>query len=139
MVTRTDRIEPASAKDAAAGHFKGKAALRRIVQALSNAPASLTDAWRGESPFRQQALLAGVLISAACLVHVSRLEPAILIASVLQSPIVELLKSSIKAAIDRISLEQHQLSRRAKDLGSASVSVAFVLLAIVWSLVLVHR
>ena len=116
--------------------FKGKTGVRRIIQALFNSLAGLADAWRGESAFRQETLLAVVLIPTALLVRVGRGERALLIASVLLVLIVELLNSSVEAAIDRISLDRHRLSRTAKDLGSAAVLIALILLGIVWALVL---
>ena len=116
--------------------FKGKTGVRRIIQALFNSLAGLADAWREESAFRQEVLMAAVLIPTACVVHVSRGERALLIASVLLVLIVELLNSSVEAAIDRISLDRHRLSRTAKDLGSAAVLVALLLLSVVWALVL---
>jgi diacylglycerol kinase (ATP) len=119
--------------------FKGKTGVRRVVQALFNSLAGLADAWRGESAFRQELLLAAVLIPIACAVDVTRIERGALIASMLLVLIVELLNSSIEAAIDRISFDHHRLSRRAKDLGSAAVLMALVLLAVVWALVLFHR
>jgi diacylglycerol kinase (ATP) len=119
--------------------FKGKTGARRVVQALFNSFAGLADAWRGESAFRQELLLAAVLIPVACWVHVTRIERAALIASVLLVLIVELLNSSVEAAIDRISFDRHRLSRQAKDLGSAAVLVALVLLAVVWAMVLLYR
>ncbi len=119
--------------------FKGKTGARRVVQALFNSLAGLADAWRGESAFRQELLLSAVLIPVACWVQVTRIERAALIASVLLVLIVELLNSSVEAAIDRISFDRHQLSRRAKDLGSAAVLMALMLLAVVWTLVLLYR
>ena len=119
--------------------FKGKTGVRRVIQAFFNSLAGLADAWRGESAFRQEILLAAVLIPVACWVQVARAERALLIASVLLVLIVELLNSSVEAAIDRISFDRHQLSRRAKDLGSAAVLVALLLLAAVWGVVLLHH
>lgn len=116
--------------------FKGKTGMRRIVQALFNSVSGLADAWRLESAFRQELLLAAVLIPAACWVHVTRAERALLIISVLSVLIVELLNSSVEAAIDRISLDRHRLSRTAKDLGSAAVLVTLILLGAVWALIL---
>ena len=116
--------------------FKGKTGLRRVVQALFNSLAGLADAWREESAFRQEVLLAVVLIPVACILRVTLPERALLIASVLLVLIVELLNSSVEAAIDRISLDRHRLSRRAKDLGSAAVLVALLLTGVVWGLVL---
>jgi diacylglycerol kinase (ATP) len=116
--------------------FKGKTGVTRIVQAFFNSLTGLADAWRHESAFRQEILLAMVLIPAAFFVPVSAVERALLISTVLLVIIVELLNSSVEAAIDRISFDLHSLSRRAKDLGSAAVLVALLLMATVWGLIL---
>jgi diacylglycerol kinase (ATP) len=116
--------------------FKGKRGLARLVQALFNSFEGLRDAWRHESAFRQEVILALVLIPIACYVPMSGLERAALIASPLLVIVVELLNSSVEAAIDRISLDRHALSKRAKDLGSAAVFVALLVLAVVWGLIL---
>jgi diacylglycerol kinase (ATP) len=117
--------------------FKGKRGVARIVQAFFNSLCGLADAWRHESAFRQEILLAMVLVPAACLARIGTTERALLIGSVLLVLIVELLNSSVEAAIDRISFEHHSLSKRAKDIGSAAVFVALVLMALVWGLILV--
>jgi diacylglycerol kinase (ATP) len=116
--------------------FKGKTGVTRIIQAFFNSLSGLADAWQHESAFRQEILLAIVLVPIACWVKVTLIERAVLIGSVLLVLIVELLNSSVEAAIDRISLDLHSLSRRAKDLGSAAVLVALVMLAVVWGLIL---
>ena len=124
---------------AAESPFKGKTGIARIVHAFLNSLAGLRDAWRHESAFRQEILLAAILVPVACVVPVSVSERALLVGSVLLVLVVELLNSSVEAAIDRISLDCHSLSKRAKDLGSASVLVALAQLAVVWALVLVPR
>ena len=116
--------------------FKGKRGVARIVQAFFNSLAGLGDAWRHESAFRQEILLAAILIPIACAVRATAAERAMLVGSMLLVLIVELLNSSVEAAIDRISFEHHSLSRRAKDIGSAAVFIALVLLAIVWGFIL---
>lgn len=128
------RAEPAAR--APESPFKGKTGIARIVQALFNSLAGLGDAWRHESAFRQEILLASVLLPVAFAVPVTGPERALLVASVLLVLVIELLNSSVEAAIDRISLDRHQLSRRAKDLGSAAVLVTLALLAMVWAIVL---
>lgn len=125
--------DPAAA--ATVSPFKGKTGLRRLVQALGNSLAGLADAWRNESAFRQEVAMAAVLIPFACLLPVDAPQRALLIASVLLVLVVELLNSSVEAAIDRISLDRHNLSRQAKDLGSAAVLVTLLLMACVWWLV----
>ena len=61
---------------------------------------------------------------------------ALMIGSVLLVLVVELLNSAIEAAIDRISLDRHRLSKRAKDIGSAAVLIALINVLATWSLVL---
>jgi diacylglycerol kinase (ATP) len=119
--------------------FKGKTGVARVVQAFFNSLAGLRDAWRHESAFRQEIVLVAMLIPIACLVPMPGTERALLIGSALLVLVVELLNSSVEAAIDRISLDHHSLSKRAKDLGSAAVLVTLVLLAVVWGLVLLPR
>src|SRR5688572_8226060 len=119
-----------------ASPFKGKTGLVRIWHAFFNSCAGLTDAWRHESAFRQEIMLAAVLIPVAWLVPVTRGERALLVATVLLVMIVELLNTGVEVAIDRISFEHHSLSKRAKDIGSAAVLVALLLLALVWAIVL---
>ena len=115
--------------------FKGKTGVSRIIQALFNTLAGLVDAYMHESAFRQELLLAGILLPIAILLPVTTIERVALIASVLLVLIVELLNSSVEAAIDRISLDLHPLSKRAKDTGSAAVLMSLVLLAVTWGLI----
>ena len=119
--------------------FKGKTGLVRVLHAFFNSMAGLKDAWTCESAFRQEVLLAAIMIPAACFVRVTMVERAMLIATVLLVIIVELLNSGVEAAIDRISFDHHSLSRRAKDIGSAAVFVALVLCGLVWGMILLPR
>jgi diacylglycerol kinase (ATP) len=112
---------------------KGTTGLRRLINAFFYSGLHL--AFRHESAFRQEILLAAVLVPLACLVPVTPAERVLLIATVVLVLIVELLNSSVEAAIDRISFDTHRLSKRAKDLGSAAVLLALVLLAVTWLLV----
>jgi len=116
--------------------FKGKTGIARIIQATWNSFAGLADAWKHESAFRQEVLLAVVLVPSALFLPLDRVEKALLIASVLLVLIVELLNSSVEAAIDRISFDHHNLSKRAKDIGSAAVLVALALMTVVWVVIL---
>jgi diacylglycerol kinase (ATP) len=115
--------------------FKGKTGLVRIVHAFFNSCAGLSDAWRHESAFRQETLLAAILVPAAFWVPVTAGDRALLVATVLLVMIVELLNTGVEVAIDRISFERNSLSKRAKDIGSAAVFVALVLMAVVWGLI----
>lgn len=116
--------------------FKGETGLTRIRRAFLNTLAGLADAWRHESSFRQEVALAAILIPIACWAPVTVGERALLVAVVLLVIVVELLNSSVETAIDRISFEQHPLSKRAKDIGSAAVFVALVLGVVVWAIIL---
>jgi diacylglycerol kinase (ATP) len=116
--------------------FKGKTGLARIVNAAGYSWAGLTAAFRHEDAFRQEVMLALLLIPLAAYLGDTGIERALMIGAVLLVLIVELLNSAVEAAVDRISLEHHQLIKRAKDMGSAAVMIALVNVAIVWGLVL---
>ena len=116
--------------------FKGKTGLRRVWNAFHYSLAGLRAAYRHEDAFRQEVWLALVLIPAACFVPVSGIGRALMIFSVLLVIVVELLNSAVEAAVDRISLENHHLAKRAKDIGSAAVLVALINVLVVWALVL---
>ena len=128
--------DPADPHEAESPH-KGRTGLRRLWNAFHYSLAGLRAAYRHEDAFRQEVLLAAVLIPIALFLPVPTLGKALMIASVLLVIIVELLNSAIEAAVDRISLENHRLAKRAKDIGSAAVFLALVNVAVVWSLVLV--
>ena len=123
--------------DVAESPHKGQRGLRRLWNAFFYSLSGLQSAWRHESAFRQEAVLAAVLIPIACVLPVGAVERSLLVWTVLQVLLVELLNSSIEAAIDRIGLDTHRLSKRAKDLGSAAVLVALMVLASVWAMLAV--
>jgi diacylglycerol kinase (ATP) len=112
--------------------FKGRTGLDRVMRATGYSLAGLKTAYRGESAFRQEAWLAVVLLPAAFWLGRSWAEVALLAGSVLLVLIVELLNSGIEAAIDRVSFELHDLSKRAKDLASAAVFLSLVLCGAIW-------
>jgi diacylglycerol kinase (ATP) len=116
--------------------FKGKTGLRRILNALGYSLAGLRAAYRHEDAFRQETWLAVVLIPAALLSPASSMGKAMMIASVLLVLVVELINSAIEAAVDRISLDHHRLSARAKDIGSAAVLISLLNVIAVWALTL---
>ncbi len=113
---------------------KGQRGFRRLVNAFFFSLSGLALAYRHESAFRQEIALAVVLLPLACALPVAAVERVLLIGSVLLVLIVELLNSSVEAAIDRIGFDTHRLSKRAKDLGSAAVLIALVLLVVTWAL-----
>ena len=110
----------------------------RIWLASGYSVAGLRTAW-SEAAFRQETLLAAVLLPLSFGLGASWLETAVLAGAVMLVLIVELLNSAIEAAIDRIGPEWHELSRQAKDLGSAAVLLSLVLCVAVWAGALVHR
>jgi diacylglycerol kinase (ATP) len=116
--------------------FKGKTGLQRILNALGYSIAGLRAAYRHEDAFRQEVLLAVVLVPLALFLGPDGLSRALMIASVLLVLVVELLNSAIEAVVDRVSLEQHALAKRAKDISSAAVFIALLDVAIVWLCVL---
>ena len=117
--------------------FKGKTGLRRVWNAFHYSCAGLQAAYRHEDAFRQEALLALVLIPLAIWLGDGAVERALLIGCVLLVLIVELINSAIEATVDRISLDRHPLAKRAKDIGSAAVMIALLNAALVWVLVLI--
>ncbi len=116
--------------------FKGQTGLRRIWNALSYSLSGLHAAYLNEDAFRQESLVAALLIPVALLLPQPGLAKALMIGSVLLVLIVELLNSAIEAAIDRISMDRHRLSKRAKDIGSAAVLIALINVIVTWALVL---
>ncbi len=118
--------------------FKGRTGLRRVWNALHYSLAGLRAAYRHEDAFRQETWLAVLLVPAALLLPVGWLGKGLLIASVLQVLVVELLNSAVEAVVDRVGLENHRLAKRAKDIGSAAVFVALLLVAAVWGCVLME-
>jgi diacylglycerol kinase (ATP) len=116
--------------------FKGKTGLRRLINALGYSLKGFRSAFRHEEAFRQEALMAAVLVPLAFFLNISGPSRAMMVASVLLVLIVELLNSAIEAAVDRVSLENHRLAARAKDIGSAAVFLSLTNVAVVWGLVL---
>ncbi len=118
---------------------KGRTGLDRVIRATGYSFAGLASAYRGESAFRQEFWLAVLLLPLAFWVGRSWVEVALLAGSVLLVLIVELLNSGIEAAIDRVSFEIHDLSKRAKDLASAAVFLSLLLCAGIWVAALWQR
>ena len=116
--------------------FKSKAGFRRVPQAFKYSLAGLRAAWQHEHAFRQELVLMAILWVIALLTSTTRVEKALLIGSTLLVLVVELVNSAIEAVVDRISLEQHPLAGRAKDIGSAAVLVSLLNVGVVWCLVL---
>ena len=131
--------EPGKSDEGIPNPFKGKSGIARVWYAFLNSCAGLSGAFRNESAFRQEVVLAAILIPVACIVEVTRVERALLIATVLLLLVVELLNAGIETAIDRISFELHPLSKRAKDMGSAAVMLSLLLAGMLWAAVVAER
>jgi diacylglycerol kinase (ATP) len=115
---------------------KGKTGLTRLWNALGYSLAGFRAAYKYEDAFRQETHLAIVLIPLALWLPASHIGKALMIGSVLLVIMVELINSAIEATVDRISLENHDLAKRAKDIGSSAVLVSLINVAMVWGLVL---
>ena len=115
---------------------KGNRGLTRAIHAAKNSWNGLVFAYQEESAFRQELVLLVLLTPVALLLPVSVLEKALMISALLMVLAIELLNSSVEAAIDRISFEHHDLSKRAKDFGSAAVMLALLIAFIIWTAVI---
>jgi diacylglycerol kinase (ATP) len=118
--------------------FKGKTGIKRVLNAAGYSWAGLSAAFKHEDAFRQELFLALVLVPLALFLGHTGIERALMVGAVLGVLIVELLNSAVEAAVDRISLEHHQLIKRAKDMGSAAVMIALINVVVVWALVLLN-
>ena len=110
--------------------------LARLWHSLGYSRQGLASAWRHEAAFRQETLGALGAIPLGLYLGHSGVERALLVGSVFLVLLVELLNSAIEAVVDRVSLERHDLSKRAKDQGSAAVLLALFCAGAVWALVL---
>ena len=109
--------------------------MRRLWNALLYSIAGFRAAYRHEHAFRQECVLAAILLPLALLLPAGGIGKGLMVASVLLVLIVELVNSALEAAVDRISLEDHLLAKRAKDIGSAAVFMSLLNVAVVWVLV----
>lgn len=116
--------------------FSGNKGLSRIIKATGYSWQGLRAAYRYEEAFRQEIWLCLVMIPLGLYLGDGGTEKALLVGSLLLLPLVEILNSALEAVVDRFGEEQHELSGRAKDMGSAAVAIAIALAAAVWLLVL---
>lgn len=114
----------------------GATGLTRIINAAGYSWLGLKAAWQNEAAFRQELLLCAALVPLAFYLAKTPAETAILLASLVFILIVELINSAIEAVVDRIGDEIHPLAGRAKDMGSATVLLAFIFAGLVWLAVL---
>jgi diacylglycerol kinase (ATP) len=116
--------------------YKGKTGLKRLFKAFKYSLEGLRAAFVHEDAFRMEVMVASVAIPVAFFLPVPVVGKALMVGSILLVLIVELINSAVEAVVDRISLEDHRLAKRAKDIGSAAVFMSLIFAATVWALVL---
>lgn len=117
----------------------GKTGIARVIDAFGYSMKGFAASWKYEAAFRQEVGLAVILIPTAFWLAQTHIELILLISSVFWVLMAELANSSVEAVVDRTGSERHELSGRAKDIGSALVFVSLTLLVIVWSIVAFNR
>ncbi|ABZ76306.1 diacylglycerol kinase [Shewanella halifaxensis HAW-EB4] len=110
--------------------------IKRVIRATGFSMQGLKLAWKHEAAFRQELVLAAIMLPIALLVDVSTVERVLLIMGLFMVLIVELLNSAIEAVVDRISDEFHPLSGQAKDIASAAVFMSLAFCGLTWALIL---
>jgi len=127
-----------SLPDPAINPQKGRRGLNRVAHATLISLQGLRAGW-SETAFRQEAIAAVILIPTAFWLGRSWVEMALLAGSMMLIMIVELLNTAVEAAIDRIGPEWHDLSKRAKDMGSAAVLLSLLLCGGIWIAAICQR
>jgi diacylglycerol kinase (ATP) len=117
--------------------YKGTSGIQRIINATQYSLAGFKTTFQQEAAFRQIVAINFILIPLSFCISVKPIEQALMIAVCLLAIIVELFNSAIEAVVDRISLEQHPLSKNAKDMGSAAQFFALAIIFSTWSIILV--
>lgn len=117
----------------------GKTGLPRVIDAFGYSMKGLAATWKFEAAFRQEVALGAVLAPLAFWLAADHIELILLLSSIFWVLMAELANSSVEAVVDRTGSERHELSGRAKDIGSALVFMSLVLLALVWGIVAAHR
>jgi len=110
--------------------------LKRLINACFFSIAGFKATWQHEEAFRQEVVLLLVTTPLALWLAPGTIEKVLLIGSVVLVLLVELLNSAVEAVVDRVGLEHHELSGRAKDIGSAAVMLALIWAAATWALIL---
>mgnify|MGYP004709433883 CR=1 FL=1 len=116
--------------------FEKKKGFGRLFDSIKNSLSGLANALLTENSFRQLFIITGLLLVIALYVDVSAVERLFLVSSCFLLLVVELLNTAIESAIDRISLEIHPLSKRAKDIGGAAQLVTMLMTVTVWAMIL---
>lgn len=122
-----------------AASLKGKRGLARVVAAAGHSMKGFRAAWIHEDAFRQECILLCVFFPAAFWLGENGLQIAVLLMSCLLVLIVELLNTAVEAVVDRVGMERHELSGRAKDVASAAVFLSLAQVLVVWGLIAWQR
>jgi diacylglycerol kinase (ATP) len=117
----------------------GNTGLKRIIKATGYSIQGLKAAFKYEAAIRQELLLLCAAIIALIWLDVSPIETVLMLGVVVLVLIVELINSAIEAVVDRVGVEHHELSGRAKDIGSAAVLVALILAGFTWAFILINH
>ncbi|MBW8183865.1 diacylglycerol kinase [Shewanella nanhaiensis] len=113
--------------------------IKRVFRATGFSMKGLKAAWVHEAAFRQEVMLALLMLPIALVADITTIERLLLILTLFIVLIVELLNSAVEAVVDRIGSEHHQLSGQAKDIASAAVFMSLTLCAITWAVILGSR
>ena len=116
--------------------YKNKTGLTRILSAFKNSTDGLKNTFKNEEAFRQELILTIILTPLAIYIGENHIERIFLITSLILLLLVELINTAIEVAVDRVSYEKNELSKLAKDIGSAAVLIAFLNCFIVWFFIL---
>ena len=117
----------------------GKTGLTRLIHSCGYSWLGFKACFNHEAAFRQELFLGAIMLPVAVIFADTHLEMAVLIGSLFLVLMVELLNSGIEALVDRVSDEHHELSGRAKDMGSAAVSVSLINVIVIWALIFVPK
>jgi diacylglycerol kinase (ATP) len=117
----------------------GKTGIARVIDAFGYSMKGFAATWKFEAAFRQEVVLGLILTPVAFWLATSHIELILLLASIFWVWMAELANSSVEAVVDRTGSERHELSGRAKDIGSALVFTSLILLALVWGIIAAHR
>ncbi len=112
---------------------------KRLFKAIKYSSEGLIEAVSNHTAFKQELLIFIILTPLAIIVGNSFLEISILIFSVILVLVIEIINTAIEIIVDRISTEKHELSKKAKDLGSAAVLIALLNMIIIWGLIIVPK
>jgi len=116
--------------------YSGNKGLKRLILATGYSWQGFKAGWKNEEAFRQEVVLAAILIPLALFLDVGSIQTILMITSVLLVLLIEILNSAIEAVVDLVTEEKHELAGRAKDMGSTAVMIALIIVAVVWGVIL---